>query len=146
MHNEAAGHRVICRPVVLEVRQAQGVGYNVQLEFIQLGQHVLGKDQGIRRGKMIGNVHSGAGCPDKAGVKVGIVGNQHPVSHKFQEFWKHLLDLRGTHQHIIRNACQLDDLLVQDSLGVHKGLKTVHFLAVFHDHRTNFDNAVILGT
>ena len=144
VHDQTAGHGIICRPVMLEVRQTQGIGHNVQLEFIQLGQHVLGKNQGVCRREMIGNIHSAAGSPDKAGVEIRIVSNQYPISHKFQEFGKYLLDLRGTHQHIIGNARKLNDFFVQSPLGIHKGLKTVQFLTVLHNHRADFDDPVIL--
>ena len=41
VHNQPAGHGVVRRPMVVELRQAQGVGYNIQLKFVQLGQKVL---------------------------------------------------------------------------------------------------------
>ena len=34
VHDQAAGHGIIRRTVVIEVRQAQGIGYHIQLEFI----------------------------------------------------------------------------------------------------------------
>ena len=41
-HDQAAGHGIVSRPVVVEVRQAQGICHQIQLEFVQLGQQVLG--------------------------------------------------------------------------------------------------------
>ena len=38
VHDKAAGFGIVRRPVMIEVRQLQGFGHNIQLEFTQLGQ------------------------------------------------------------------------------------------------------------
>ena len=90
VQDQAAGHGIVPGPVMVEFRQAQGASHNIQLEFIQMGQHILGQDQGVHGGEPVGQPQLGAGGPDKAGIEIGIVGHQHPVPHKFQEFRQHL--------------------------------------------------------
>ena len=65
---------------MVEVGQAQGVGDDVQLEFVQLGQQILGQNQGVRRRVMVVVAKTQALGADKAGVEVGIVGDQNPVA------------------------------------------------------------------
>src|SRR5699024_7247544 len=72
VEDEAAGDCIVSCPVVVEVRQAQGVGHHIQLEFIQVGQQILGENQGIHGGKAVGQALFPAGLPDEARVKVCI--------------------------------------------------------------------------
>ena len=90
VQDQAADHGVVTGPVMVEFRQAQGTGHNIQLEFIQMGQHILSQDQGIHGSEMIGQPQLGTGSPDKTSVEIGIVRYQHPVPHKFQEFGQDL--------------------------------------------------------
>ena len=143
VHDEAAGNGIVRSPVVIEVRQAQGIGHDIQLEFVQLGQHILREDQGIRCRIGIGQPLSGARGPDKAGVKIRIVGNQNSSVHKFQEFRQDLFDFRCTLQHLIRNTGELHDLLFQGTLGVYKGLEPVQLFAVLHDNGADLYDPVI---
>ena len=85
IQNQATSHGIVRRPVMVEVRQAQSIGDEIQLELIQLGQQILGKNQGIRRGKAVGQTLPVTLRPDKAGVKIRIVGHQHPVPNEIQE-------------------------------------------------------------
>ena len=144
-HNEAAGHGVVARPVMVKVRQPQGVGDDVQLEFIQVGQKILGENQGICGSIVIGNALALAFGPDEACVKVRIVGNQHPVSHEGQEFRQDLFDFRCPKEHFLGDARELHNLPVQRPLRVHKGLEAVQLLAVFQKHRADFNDAVLAG-
>ena len=141
-HDQSAGHGIIPSPVVVEFRQIQGVGHDVQLEFIQVPQQVLGQNQRIGGSILVVKALPGALRPDKAGVKVGIVGNQHPVTDKVQEFREHFLDFGSTHQHFFRDARQLHNLPLQMPLRVHKGLEAVDFLSILQNHRADFDDAV----
>ena len=104
VHDQAAGHGVITGTVMVEVRQAQGIGYDIQLEPVQLGQQVLGKDQGIRRGIVVIIAQAVTLCPDEPCVEIGVVGHQHPVADKRQEFGQHFFDRRRTFKHIVADA------------------------------------------
>ena len=117
---------------MVEVGQAQCLGHHIQLEFAQVGQKLLRKGQGICRSKVIFIAQAGAFTTDKAGIKLGIVGNQHTVSHKFQEFRQRLLDFRCANQQIVGNSCQIDDLLGKLAFRVNKGLETFQLFAVLH--------------
>ena len=144
-HDKAAGHGVIPGPVVVEVRQIQGVGYNVQLEFVQVPQKVLGQNQGVGGGVLIFKALPLTLRPDEAGVKVRIVGHQHPIADKIQEFWQYFFNFRCACQHFLRDARQLHDLPLQMPLRVYEGLETVDFLPIFQNYRADFDDAVSFG-
>ena len=144
-HHKAAGHGIIRSPMVIEVRQAQGICHDVQLELIQMGQQILTENQGIRCGIVIFITQTGTFCPDKAGIKIGIVGNQHTAADEVQELGQHFLNLRRTPEHIIGNTRQVHDLLFQRALRVYKGLEAVHFLTLFQDHGTDFNDPVRPG-
>ena len=60
------------------------------------------------------------------------MGYQDPVSHKFQELGKNLLNLRRPHQHTVGNTGKLHNLGVQGTLRVHKGLEAVNFFPTLH--------------
>ncbi len=144
-HDKAAGHGIVPGPVVVEVRQIQSVGHDVQLEFAQMLQKILGEDQGVRGGVGVGQALPLALRPDEAGVEVGIVGNQHPVSHEFQELGKDFLDFRGTLEHVLGDAGQLHDLPLQVPLRVNEGLEAAHFLSILQNHRADLNDPVVTG-
>ena len=89
---------------MVEIGQAQGVGDDVQLEFVQLGQQILGQNQGVRRGVMVVVAEALAFGANKAGVEVGIVGDQNPVADEVQKFGQHFLDFRRADQHLVGDA------------------------------------------
>ena len=131
--------------MVVEVRQAQGVGHDVQLEFAQLGQHVLREDQGIHRREGIGITQTLAGVADEAGVKIRIMGHQHPPADEFQKLGQHPGELGRTHQHIRGDAGQLDDLGAEGHFRVHKCLEAVDLHPPLQDHRADLNNMVVAG-
>ena len=131
--------------MVIEVRQVQGVGYDIQLEFAQVLQKVLGQNQGVRGGVAVRQTLPLAFRPDEAGIEVGIVGNQHPISHEFQEFRKNFLNFRGTLKHFVGDTRQLHDFPLQLSLRVYEGLEPVDFLAVLQNHRADLNDPVVPG-
>ncbi len=145
VHDQTAGHGIVPCPVMGEVRQTQGIGHDVQLEFIQVGQQILRKDQGIRRRQIIFIAEAVAFTPDEAGVKVGVVGNQNPVPHEFQELGQHFLDFGCTLQHLIGDAGEFHDFPVQRPLRVHEGLEPVHLFSLFEDDGTDLDDPVGTG-
>ncbi len=130
--------------MVLKFRQAQGVGHDIELVFVQL-QQILRQNQGIGNGIVIGKPHFQAGCPQKAGVKIGVVGHQHPVPHKRQKFRQHLFHGRCAHQHGIGNAGQLHDFRLQWPPGGDKALEPVNLLPAPHEDGTDFDNGIGFG-
>ena len=144
-HDEAAGHGVVRRPVMVEVGQAQGIGDDVQLEFVQLGQKILRQNQGIRRGVMVVVAEALTFGADEAGVEVGIVGDQNPVADEIQKFGQNLFDFRCADKHFVGDAGQLHDFPFQRTLRVNEGLETVHFLTVFQHNSADLDDAVAAG-
>ena len=141
-HNQAAGHGVVPGPVVVEVRQIQGIGHDVQLEFVQVPQKVLGQNQGVGGSELVFKALPLALCPDEAGIKVRIVGNQHPIADKVQKFWQHFFDFWRTHQHFFRNSGEFHNFPFQMPFRVYEGLEAVNFLPIFQDHRADFDDSV----
>ena len=144
-HNQATSKCIICGPMVAEFRQAQGVGHNVQLEFAQMLQQILGQDQRIHRSKAIVNSLAGTFRPDKSCIKIRIMGHQHTIANKFNEFRQNFLDARCTLQHIVRNTRQFHNFSVQLPAGIYKGLEAVNFLAVLHDNGADFNDAIGFG-
>ena len=117
---------------MLKVRQLQCLGNNIQLEFAQLGQKILGEDQCIRRCQSIGKPLPFALTPDKPGIKIRVMGHKNTIAHEFQEFGKNLFNLRRTHQHTVGNAGELNDFRIQGTLRIHKGLEAVNFFPTLH--------------
>ena len=144
-HDQTTGERIITGTVMVKIGQTQCIGHNIQLEFTQLRQKILGKNQRISRSKLIFITQSLTLRTDKSGIKIRIVSDQHTVSDKFQKLRQYILDFRRTDQHIVGNSGQIDDFPVQFALRIHKGLETLHFLPVFHNDRTDFDNSVRTG-
>ena len=144
-HDQAAGHGVIPGPVMIEVRQIQGVGDNVQFKLAQVGKQILRKNQGIHRGIVILIPQSCTFGPDKSRVKIRIVGHQDTIPDKFQEFGKDLLDLRSPNQHFVGDTRKLHNSAVQGPLRIHKGLEPVDFLTVFQNDRADLDDPVGAG-
>ena len=71
-----------------EVRQTQGIGNNIQLEFIQMGQQILRKNQRICCRIVVFVAQTVAFAPDEAGVvqKVYYNENVYRVSKDTQAF------------------------------------------------------------
>ena len=111
-HNQTAGDRIIRRPMVIKLRQAQGICHHIQLKPAQMGHQILGQHQGICRGKFIGITQALTGGADKSCVKIRIVGNQHMIPHKFQELGENFLQFRCATEHTVGNARQLHRFLL----------------------------------
>ena len=138
----AAGDGVVGCPVVLEIRQTQGVGDEIELVFAQIRQQVLRQDQGVEIRRRVADPLPLAGGLDKADVKIRIVGAQGQIAAELQKFRQHLLDLRGVAQHGIGDAGEVDDFLAQSAVGVHKGLEPLTGLAVPEDDRADLGDAL----
>lgn len=120
--------------MVVEGRQVQILGHDIQLELVQLRQEILGQDQGVHIGGVKGDALPAAAGPDEADVELGVVGRQGATAHKVQKGRQGLLGGGGTGKHGVGDAGEADDLRRQAAAGVHEGLEAVGDLAVFQHH------------
>ena len=134
--DQHVGHhgRIVGGPVVVEGRQVQILGHDVQLELVQLRQEILGQDQGVHIGGVEGKPLPAAAGPDEADVELGVVGRQGAAAHKVQKGRQGLLGGGGVRQHGVGDAGEADDLRRQAAAGVHEGLEAVSDLAVLQHH------------
>ena len=117
----------------------------VQLVLVQLGHQILGQNQGIGRGKVVGNALLFAGFPDKGGVEVRIVGHQHTTAHELHEFRQNFGNIGGTLDHIVGDAGEIGNFLGQALVGIHKGLEPIHLFAILQNHGTDLNDPVRPG-
>ena len=143
-HEIAAGDRVIGGSVVIEFRQAQSVGHDVQLVFPEVGHQVLRQNERIDIGRLEGNIQTLTCGRYKADVKVRVVGAKRPVSHEVQKFRKNFLNRGRTLQHLVGNARELDDLGKEPAPGRDEGLEGAHHLVALHNRRADLDDRVVL--
>ena len=143
-HQHISHHgRVVRGPVVVEVRQVQVAADDVQLVLAQLRQQVLGQGEGIQKGGGKGNAVPLTPGPDKADVKLRVVGGQRAAVHKGQKGPQGLLLAGGPHQHVVGDAGELDDVGGQLPLGVHKGLEPLLHLPLLQDHRADLGDHIL---
>ena len=134
------GHsgRVVAGPVVVERGQVQMLRHDIQLELGQLRQEILGQDQAVYRGIFKWNPEFPAPLGHKAHIKLRIVGRQRTVPRESQKRLQGFLLGRRALQHLVRDACETDDLRVQNPAGRHERIESVCDLAVFQKHRADF--------
>ena len=142
--DQHVGHhgRIVGGPVVVEGRQVQILGHDVQLELVQLRQEILGQDQGVHIGGVKGDALPAAAGPDEADVELGVVGRQGAAVHKGQKGRQGLLGGGGVGKHGVGDAGEADDLRRQAAAGIHEGLEPVGDLAVFQHHGTDLGDGL----
>ena len=73
------------------------------------------------------------------------MGAKRPSSHEVQKFRKDFLDRGRALQHLVGNACELDDLGKEPAPGRDEGLERIDDLIALHDGRADLDDRVVLG-
>ena len=140
--NARAHGGIVARAVVVEVRQSQRVGDDIELEFFEL------LHQRLRDGKSI-DVHGVEGkaaalCRggDKADIKGGIVRHERKIANKVQKR-AHGLRLARRAVHVaVGDAGELHDLRRNGHAGIDERLKALRHDASLHAHRADLGDAV----
>ena len=143
-HEVAAGDGVVRGTVMVEFRQTQGVGDDVELVFAQVRHQVLCQNERVDIGRLERKLEALACGSDEADVKIGVVRAERSAADKVQKFRQHLFDGRRAFQHLVGDAGQLDDLGKQASSGGNKGLEGIDHLIALHDCRADFNDRVVL--
>ena len=144
-HNKSTSNRIVSGSVMAKLRQTQSICHHIQLEFSQMGQQILGKNQGVDRSKRIRNILTLTLGTNESGIKLRIVGDQHMIADKFNELRQHLLNAGRILQHIVRNTRQFNDFTIQLSSGIDKGLETVDLFSFFHQNSADLDDPIRFG-
>ena len=142
-HHHIAHHgSVVAGTVMVELRQVQPVCHNIQLVLAQIGQQVLGENQRINGG--VGEIpsHALAAHPEKAHVKVGVVGGKGALTHPVQKGIQRLALAGGVRHHLVGNARQLHHLTGDGLLRLDKGIVPLPDLPVFQHHGTDLRDIV----
>ena len=140
------GHRgrVVAGPVVVEGREIQVLGHDVQLVLGELGQQVLGQDQAVQRGILKGPAHPAASLGDKAHIELRVVGGQGPAGGKVQEGVDGLLLGGRALEHLVGDAGELHDVPVQRAARVGKGVEGLGHFPVPQHHGADLGDEVPL--
>ena len=118
--------------------------HDIQLVFVQLREQILGQDQRIQIGGVKRQPRLPAPLPDKADVKLRVVGNQRAVPHKFQEGAQGFRRFGRVLQHRVGDAGDCDIFRSQMPARVHEGLEAFPDLSVLYHHGPNLCNGVLL--
>ena len=148
-HDEELGQhlrdrdRIVGRAVVVELRELQVVGHDVELVLAELGQEILRENQRVEICRLERDAALFAACADEADIKLRIVRSERAAARKGQKRVQRVLQLRRAAQHVVRDAGQADDLRRKPALGVDKGLERVDDLAVFQNDRTDLGDGIV---
>ena len=145
VHDAGHDHRVVRSPVMVELREVQAVRDDIQLEALQIRKQRLAQGQGVQEdGVKVQALALGRGT-HKAGIEVGVVGDQGPVPGIVQESLHGFL-LAGSVGHVlIPDARELGDVRGDRLAGIHEGIKRREDLAPPEDDRADLGHAVQLG-
>ena len=72
------------------------------------------------------------------------MAKQRKFSTESKKFFKNIHNIGGIFQHIPGNACQFRNPLLQFPVWIQHGVKPAGFLPVFHAHRSNLNDFVLL--
>ena len=148
-HDEELGQhlrdrdRIVGRAVVVELRELQVVGHDVELVLAELGQEILRENQRVEIRRLERDAALFAACADEADIKLRIVRSERAAARKGQKRVQRVLQLRRAAQHVVCDAGQADDLRRKPTLGVDKGLERVDDLAVFQNDRTDLGDGIV---
>ena len=129
--------------MVVEGRQFQMLGHDIQLVLSQIRQQVLRQDQRVDIGGVKGQAHFPAAGADKADIELRVVGGQRAVAHKSQKGRQRLFQRRRAFEHLVGDTGEADDLRRQTAVGVHKGLEAVGDFPVFQHHGADLRNGLL---
>ena len=129
--------------MVVELRELQVVGHDVELVLAELGQEILRENQRVEIRRLERDAALFAACADEADIKLRIVRSERAAARKGQKRVQRVLQLRRAAQHVVCDAGQADDLRRKPALGVDKGLERVDDLAVFQNDRTDLGDGIV---
>ena len=124
---------VIIRAVVVLLRHTQALRYGIQLVLFQLRVHGARHYQRIDLYRVLFPAAPPDGRPQKSHIKIGVVGNQNitPVT-EAEKLLQGLRFLGGARYHLIGNTGKPGDFGCDRLFRVHKQVKGLHNLPVFH--------------
>ena len=105
-----AGDRVVGGAVMVEIRQAQCIGDNVELVLAKLGHQVLRQNERVDIRRVERQAELFARRRHEADVKIRVVRAQGAAADVFQEFRHCLGNIRLPGKHLVVDARQIDDL------------------------------------
>ena len=138
-----AGDRVVGGAVMVEIRQTQCIGDNIQLILAEFRHQILCQNERIDIGRMEWQAQSFARRRHEADIKVRVVRAQGAAADVFQEFRQCLGNIRLPGEHLVVDACQIDDLRLQGPVRVNEGLERAENLVSLHDGRADLDDRVM---
>ena len=105
-----AGDRVVGGAVMVEIRQAQRIGDNVELVLAKLRHQVLRQNERVDIRRVERQAELFARRRHEADVKIRVVRAQGAAADVFQEFRHCLGNIRLPGKHLVVDARQIDDL------------------------------------
>ncbi len=145
VHHARHDHGVVGSAVVVKLRQAEVVGYDVQLEALELGQQRLAKRERIEkdRGEFEAAAQRGGG--HEAHVEMRVVGNERAVAGVGHELLHGLLLQRRVLHVAVPDAGQLRDVRRDRLLGIDEGVEGALDLSAGKDDGADLGHALVLG-
>ncbi len=139
------GRRIVYGPVGILEGHTQPLAHAAQAVALEIGIQFPGQGQGIQPGRFVLNALPLQFAFQHSTVKLGIVGGNGTAVHKFEQLRYSLLRCRLVPEHLVGDVGDFHNLCRQRTAGVYQRSVAVHHLAVPQFHRTDFNDAVLLG-
>ena len=116
--------------------------HDVQLVFSKSRQQILRQNQGVHICRLKIQPRLLAARPDKANIKLRIVGRQGAAIYEFQKIREGVFRLWSVFEHLVGDTCQTNDFRCQTAVWIHKGLKPLCNLSISQHHRADLSNGL----
>ena len=143
-HDPRDHHGVVRRAVVVELREVEMVGDDVELEALELGQQCLRERQGVQEHGVEAQIMPQRRRGHKAHIEVCIVGDDRPIPDKGDELLHRLLLGWGTRHVAVADTGQLRDVGRDMPLGVDEGIEGLKDIPAGEADRADLGHAVVL--
>ena len=120
--------RVVVGAVMVEVAEFVVFGDDIEFVLFQFGVDVARERDGVKIGVRERDPLSLRHHPEKAGIEVGVVGDQHAVAGEIEERAQRLGGGRGALHHLVGDPGKFRDLGRDRDAGIDEGVEAVeHF-------------------
>ena len=123
VHDSGNDHRIIRRPVMIELGQVQAVGDDIQFKPFQIRQQGLTQCQSIQKHRIKTQMASPRSRLHETDIKMRVMSNQRPVADVIQKSFHRFLFVGSPFDILVADACQLGDIGRNGDAGIHKGVE-----------------------
>lgn len=128
---------------MVEIRQTQCIGDNIQLILAEFRHQILRQNERVDIRRVERQAELFARRRHEADVKIRVVRAQGAAADVFQEFRHCLGNIRLPGKHLVVDARQIDDLWLQGPVRVDEGLERAENFIALHDGRADLNDRVM---